>query len=44
MQDKLIYNKSTLVTSVTKNAMKIEYVIIVICLVSLEVLLMKSAT
>ena len=30
------------VTSVTKNSVKTEFVIIVICLVSLEVLLMKS--
>ena len=33
-----------IVTSVTKNSVKIECAIIVICLISVEVLLMKSAT
>ena len=43
MHDKLVYDNSTLVTSVMKNSVTIECVIIVICLASLEVLLMKSA-
>ena len=33
-----------IVTSVMKNSVNIEYVIIVICLASLEVLLLKSAS
>ena len=41
--DKLVYDNSLIVTSVTKNSVKIECAIIAICLVSLEVL-MKSAT
>ena len=42
--DELVYDSSLIVTSVTKTSVKIECAIIVICLVSLEVLLMKSAT
>ena len=44
MHDKLVYDNSTFATSVTKNSVKIQCVIIVICLVSLGALLMKSAT
>ena len=44
MNDKMVYDSSLFVTYVTKNSAKIECVIIVIYLVSLEVLLMKAAT
>ena len=44
MHDKWLMIIPLFVTSVTKNSVKIECAIIVICLVSLEVLLMKSAT
>ena len=44
MHDKTAYDNFTLVTSVTKNSVKIECVIIVIYLGSLGALLMKSAT
>ena len=42
MHDKLVYDNS--LSHVTKNSVKIGCVIIVICLVCLEMLLMKSAT
>ena len=44
MHDKLVYGNPLFVTSATKNSVKTECVIIVICLVSLELLLIKSAT
>ena len=44
MDDKLVYDNSTLCHICDEESVKTECVIIVICLVRLEVLLMKSAT
>ena len=44
MHDELVYDTSLFVTSVTKNSVKRVCVIIVICPITLEVLLTKSAT